>query len=231
MDPTFNHLSNILNPYCGEFLLISTFIDPIRGRMPQKTSNKQKEDTEEMDVEIIESLSPFEKQMAEKIDKMHGTLEDIAKNVSKLTKHLIKNSSSENTAAKEVVSAANTASTDILEEMAGSLKEILSKNSDAITNSQSAQLPKSTQILIEQEVEKIKQSMNQTWSAKLQKRVAEYWQMVRNENTAKAYETWKNNSPVIVPRKLQMSKINGEPLAQTQLREKQVMFNFQSEIE
>ena len=47
----------------------------------------------------------------------------------------------------------------------------------------------------------------------------------------KTYETWKNNSPVIVPGKLQTSKINSEPLAQTQLREKQVMFNFQSEIE
>ena len=115
--------------------------------------------------------------------------------------------------------------------LAGTLKEILSKNSDDITNSQSAQLPESTQILIEQEVEKIKQSMSQTWSAKLQKRAAEYWQMVRNENTAKPYETWRNNSPVIVSRKLQMSKINGEPQAQTQLREKQVMFNFQFEIE
>ena len=90
--------------------------------MPPKTSKKQKEDTEEMDVEIIESLSPFEKQMAEKIDKMHGTLEDISKSVSKLTKHLLKNLSSENTAANEVVSAANTASTDILKEMAGTLK-------------------------------------------------------------------------------------------------------------
>ena len=89
--------------------------------------------------------------MAEKTDIMHGTLEDISKNVSKLTKHLLKNLSSENTAANEVVSAANTASTDILKEMAGTLKEILSKNSDAITNSQSAQLPESTQILIEQE--------------------------------------------------------------------------------
>ena len=36
---------------------------------------------------------------------------------------------------------------------------------------------------------------------------------------------------MIVPIRLQMSKINGEPLAQTQIREKQVMFNFQSEIE
>ena len=55
--------------------------------------------------------------------------------------------------------------------------------------------------------------------------------MVWNENTAKTYDTWKNNSPVIIPRKLQMNKINGEPLSQTQLREKQVMLNYQSGIE
>ena len=41
----------------------------------------------------------------------------------------------------------------------------------------------------------------------------------------------ENNSPVIIPRKLQMKQINGEPLTQTQLRERQVIFNFQSEIE
>ena len=55
--------------------------------------------------------------------------------------------------------------------------------------------------------------------------------MMRNENTVNTSVTWKNNSHVIVPRKLQMSKINGEPLTQTQLREKQVRFTFQSEIE
>ena len=49
---------------------------------------KQKEDTAEMDVEIIDLLLPFEKLMAEKIDKLHGTLEEISKNVCKLTKHL-----------------------------------------------------------------------------------------------------------------------------------------------
>ena len=91
------------------------------------------------------------------------------KKVSKLTKHLLKSSSSENTAATEVVSAAKTASTDILKEMAGTLKEILSTRSDAITNSQLAQLPESTQLFLEQEVEKIKQYMIQTWSAKLKK--------------------------------------------------------------
>ena len=94
--------------------------------MPPKTSNTNTEDTPERGVEIIESLSPLKKRKKEKIDKMHGTLEDISKNVSKLTKHLLKTSSSENTAAKEVVSAVNTATTDILKEIAGTLKEILS---------------------------------------------------------------------------------------------------------
>ena len=55
--------------------------------------------------------------------------------------------------------------------------------------------------------------------------------MLRNENTAKVYETWINNSPPIIPRKMQMKPIKGEPESQTKLREKQVIQNFQTEIE
>ena len=55
--------------------------------------------------------------------------------------------------------------------------------------------------------------------------------MIRNENTAKIYETWKNNSPPSIPRKMQMQPIRGEPEAQTKLREKQVLQNFQTEME
>ena len=73
--------------------------------------------------------------------------------------------------------------------------------------------------------------MVQTWNTKLQKRAAEYWQMIRNENTAKTYEIWQTNSPVIVPRKFQIKPIRGEPLSQIKLREKQVAFNIQSEID
>ena len=73
--------------------------------------------------------------------------------------------------------------------------------------------------------------MVQTWNTKLQKRAAEYWQMIRNENTAKTYEIWQTNSPVIVPRKFQIKPIRGEPLSQINLREKQVAFNIQSEID
>ena len=37
--------------------------------------------------------------------------------------------------------------------------------------------------------------------------------MIRNENTANIYETWKNSAPIIIPRKLKMKPVNGEPLS------------------
>ena len=86
-------------------------------------------------------------------------------NASKLIKYLLKSSgsdNSENTSAKEVVSAANSTFSDILKEISGTLKEVLNAKSDAITNIQQAEIPESTQLLIEQEADKIKQSMIQT---------------------------------------------------------------------
>lgn len=196
--------------------------------MPPKNAKKTQEDAAEVDVEVVETLSSFERQMLEKWEKMNGTMSEISKNVSKLTKHFI--TSKENTIAKEVVSDTSDTSAKILQEMAGTLKEIL-KSKDTSPMIQPGDVHQSTQILIEQEIEKAKQSMIQTWNQKLQKRAAEFWQMIRNENTAKSYETWKNSAPIIIPRKLQMKQINGEPLSQTQLREKQVLLNFQTELE
>ena len=123
--------------------------------MPPKPAKKQKEDTEEVEVVIVESISPFEKKIMDRMDKNHGTLEDISKNVSKLTKHLIKLSNNENTAAKEVASEANDATAEILKEMSATLKNILKAKTDTITNTQPAELPESTQILIEQEAKKL----------------------------------------------------------------------------
>ena len=110
---------------------------PIRGRMPPKPAKKQKEDAEEI-----------EKKIMDRMDKMHGTLEDISKNVSKLTKHLNKSSNNENTAAKQVASEANDATAGILKEMSATLKDILKAKTDTITNSQPSELPEVTQILI-----------------------------------------------------------------------------------
>ena len=157
--------------------------------------------------------------MMEKWDKMFGTLTDISKNVSKISKYLL--TSKENTNVKEAVAGTSETSAEILKEMAGTLKDIL-KAKETTPTSQPVELQQTTQILIKQEVEKVKQTMIQTWNQKLQKRAAEFWQMIRNENTAKIYETWKNNSPPIIPRKMQKQPIKGEPEAQTKLREKQV---------
>ena len=196
--------------------------------MPPKNAKKTQEDAAEVEMEIIETLSPFEKQMIEKWDKMCGTLTDISKNVSKISKHLL--TSKENTNVKEVVAGTSETYAEILKEMAGTLKYIL-KAKETTTTNQPLELQQTTQILIEQEVEKVKQTMIQTWNQKLQKRAAEFWQMIRNENTAKIYETWKNNSSPIIPRKMPMQPIKGEPEAQTKLREKQVLQNFQTEME
>ena len=114
--------------------------------------------------------------------------------------------------------------------MAHTLKDIL-KAKETVTSSQPIEIQETTQIFVQQEAEKVKQTMIQTWNTKLRKRAAEFWQMVRNENTTKTYENWKSNSPIIIPRKYQMQKINEEPIAQTQLREKHVVFMLQSEIE
>ena len=59
----------------------------------------------------------------------------------------------------------------------------------------------STQILLEQESHKIKQTIIDKWNTTLTKRRTEFWQMLRNENILKTYEAWKNSAPMVVPRK------------------------------
>ena len=201
---------------------------PIRGKMPLKNTKKTTEDRDPPELEIVETVSSFERQILKKMDKIHGTLKALSEHVSKLSNFV--STAQENTAAKEVVSAAGESSNEILKEMAHTLKDIL-KAKETVTRSQPIEIQETTQIFVQQEAEKVKQTMIQTWNTKLRKRAAEIWQTVRNENTAKTYEIWKNNSPIIIPRKFQMQKINEELIAQTQLREKQVMFTLQSEIE
>ena len=105
--------------------------------------------------------------MLDKFSEMHGTLKDISKQVSNLVKHLTK--TNENTAVKEIVTVTTDTTSEILKEMAGTLKEILNAKTSQ-TNNQPSEIPESTQVLIEQEAEKIKQSMIQTWDTKLKKK-------------------------------------------------------------
>ena len=75
------------------------------------------------------------------------------------------------------------------------------------------------------------QSMIDVWNKNLTKRKNACWQIVRNDNTSKIYDGWKNNAPLIIPRKFQMKEIAGESLIQTQRREKQVIYIFKTDIE
>ena len=167
---------------------------PIRGKMPQKNIKKTSEDRDPPEVEIVETVSSFERQILKKMDKIQGTLKELSENVSKISNFV--STAQENTAAKEVVSAAGESSNEILKEMAHTLKDIL-KAKETVTSSQPIEIQENTQIFVQQEAEKVKQTIIQTRNTKLRKRAAEFWQMVRNENTAKTYENWKNNSQKI----------------------------------
>ena len=56
-----------------------------------------------------------------------------------------------------------------------------------------------------------------------------FWLKLRNENLSKLYETWRNQTPMILPQQIQMLKINGEPDDQRRRREKQVLDNYKTE--
>ena len=82
---------------------------------------------------------------------------------------------------------------------------------------------------IDKEATKIKTSLINIWDKNLSNRRNQFWLQIRNENTAKVYEEWRDKTPIILPQKLQMYPINGEPEDQTSRRERQVLDNFRTE--
>ena len=54
---------------------------------------------------------------------------------------------------------------------------------------------------------------------------------MRNENIAKVYENWRNTTPIVIPRKLQIKEIIEEPDNQRRLRERRVLDMYRSEKE
>ena len=97
--------------------------------MPPKNAKKSPEDAAVVDIELVGTLSPFEKQMMEKFDKKHGILKELSKNVSKISTHLT--ASDKNIIAKEVVYEIKGVTAEILKEMSGSIKDILKGGSPA----------------------------------------------------------------------------------------------------
>lgn len=81
------------------------------------------------------------------------------------------------------------------------------------------------------EAMRIKNSLCNVWERKVQARKDAYWAKVRYHGNVQFYERWIQESPVIVPRKLQMFEFNNENEDQKILRERAVIQNFRTEIE
>ena len=77
MDPTYIHLPIYSTRTVENILLLQTVFDPVRGRMPPEGAKQKTDEAADINVEIIDTLSPFEKQMMDRIDELHGTLKDI----------------------------------------------------------------------------------------------------------------------------------------------------------
>lgn len=73
--------------------------------------------------------------------------------------------------------------------------------------------------------------MSQTWSKNMEDRKHYYWKYIRNNLLAETYSKWKNTTPIIIPKKMQVVKIRSETEEQTRLRERQVISNFNFETE
>ena len=118
-----------------------------------------------------------------------------------------------------------------LQEQFQNLEKVLKEVSVIDKETSTASTQESAQILIEQEAEKVKAAILETWNNKLISRSKHFWQKVRNEHIAKVYENWRNTTPIVIPRKLQIKEIIEEPDNQRRLRERRVLDMYRSEKE
>lgn len=113
------------------------------------------------------------------------------------------------------------------------LADLISNVKDVLENinSQASRSQESDNTYLENEAIKLKQSIIQLWNRNLNTRKRHFWQKLRNENLAAIYEQWRNNTPIVLPRKLQIKPIPNEPEDQRRKRERQVLDNFRTEKE
>ena len=172
----------------------------------------------------------FRKEILQRIDTLTEEMKNVSSAVSKIANYLTNNSSRKE---KITFENPNTDTTNKLSSESWDNKtphvrnEQSNRDEDVIITGISS--PKQKTVNHVDSASKIKQDIINTWNMKLKNRRENFWQMLRNSNTAKTYETWMNNSPVIIPKKVQLKEITGEPLNQTQRREKQCMDNYRAE--
>ena len=150
--------------------------------------------------------------------KLVKTVETLSSNVSSLIPILKKESNTRQLQSNAV--NITDAVGPKLQEQFQSIEKVLKEIADMDKQAPSTSTQESAQILIEQDVEKVKASILDSWNSKFISRSKHFWQNVRNANLSKVYESWRNTTPVIIPKKLQIIEIKDEPDNQRQVRER-----------
>jgi hypothetical protein len=192
--------------------------------MPPKKQTTNIDDSQ-MTVTITETdeenYNPFQQHVTKSIEDISRTLGKISQTLTKVLKYM-----TENVRTEAPVTQVSNIDPNNLTMTLNAINDLVD-----VTRQQQPILLESNQITLQQEACKIKSSLSNIWNVNLSKRRQEYWQHLRNENQRKTYEEWKKSTPIILPQKLQMKEIQGEPDDQRRKRERQVLDNYRTEIE
>ena len=135
----------------------------------QKTKKKiykSTQDSLETDIDDTD-LKPFERLMMAKLSKLGENMKELSKNVSKLTNHvLIK---VDKTEIIEVMKDTSNKTVAAIKELKDTMKDLTKENRAPSHIPSQALQEESTQILLEQESQKIKQSIIDKWNTNLEK--------------------------------------------------------------
>lgn len=74
------------------------------------------------------------------------------------------------------------------------------------------------ELALQKENKQIKHNMNEDWCKSLNHRKQWYWKQVNNAKDAEQFEKWLNEDTPILPRKLRIADIRGEPEDQKNIR-------------
>ena len=159
--------------------------------------------------------------MMGKFDQALESLSTISNNVSRILDFLLK--LPDNQISTQLSTATEGTSQD------NSTQNTTQNTTQQLCESIKELINETCQPKIDKEATKIKTSLINIWDKNLSNRRNQFWLQIRNENTAKVYEEWRDKTPIILPQKLQMYPINGEPEDQTSRRERQVLDNFRTE--
>ena len=177
----------------------------------------------------------FENNILERLDQIRDMIQVMATSVSNLSDYFIKEKILEkgNIETQQILKDITINTSSSVDALSNNLTQCLQnarQDTHKTMENEAIIITDDSEIMLQPDpVAKTKNAMINIWNLKLKKRRENFWQMIRNNNTAKIYEEWMVNSPIIIPKKLQIKEISGEPLEQTQRRERQCLDNYRAE--